>query len=208
MLEVISEDQTDQLCLPAPSRARPVIETLPRAATAPLPMPASTPPSSGQHSQHSEQAPESIADSPLMSLSPSTQYLDPITPTSLTSEVGYEDMIMLALPAGANIATCEPAKVGSASAKTSMAFAARSDNEPPPYTEAMADSTKWRVAIKSELDSHIENGTCNASELPPGKRENSSKCAFQTKMNTDCSLHYKARLVVRGCEKKEGQDYQ
>ena len=71
---------------------------------------------------------------------------------------------MLAPPAGANTVTGEPARTGSALAKTSRAFAALSYNELQSYTEAMADPTKWRAAIKSELDSHIENG--------PGKRVN------------------------------------
>ena len=86
MLEEISKDQTDQLSPPATPRALPVVETLPRAATKPLPMPATRPPVNGEGSQHSEEAPGSIADYLLTSLSPSTQYLDPITPTSLRSE--------------------------------------------------------------------------------------------------------------------------
>ena len=67
MLEEISEDQTDQLSPPVTPRARRVVETLPRGAAAPLPMPATSPPTSGQDSQHSEEAPESVADSPLTS---------------------------------------------------------------------------------------------------------------------------------------------
>ena len=208
MLEEISEDQTDQLSPPVTPMARRVVQTLPRGAAAPLPMPATSPPASGQDSQHSEEALENVADSPLTSLSPSPQYLDPMTPASPRSEAGYEDTIMLAPPAGANIATGEPTRAGSALAKTSMAFAARSDNEPQSYTEAMANSTKWRAAIKSELDSHIENGTWEAGELPPGRREISSKWVFKTKVNADGSLRYKARLVVRGFDQREGLDYQ
>ena len=200
MLEEISEDQTDQLSPLAAPRARPVVETLSRGAATPLLMPATSPPASGQDSQHSEEAPESVADSPLTSLSPSTQYLDPITPASPRSEVGYEDTIMLAPPAGANITIGEPAKEGSTLVKISRAFAARSDNELQSYKEAMADSTKWRAAIKSELDSHIKNGTWEAGELPPGRREISSNWVFKTKVNADGSLHYKAWLVVRGFE--------
>ena len=167
MLNEISEDQTDQLSPPVTPRAQRVVETLPRNAAAPLPMPATSPPASGQDSKHSEEAPESVGDSPLTSLSPSPQYLDPMMPASLRSEAGYEDTIVLAPPAGVNTAIGDPARAGSALAKTSRAFAARSDNEAQSYTEAMADSTKWRAAIKSELDSHIENGTWEAGELPP-----------------------------------------
>ena len=72
----------------------------------------------------------------------------------------------------------------------------------------MADSTRWHAAIKSELDSHIENGTWEAGELPPGRHEISSKWVFKTKVNADGSLRYKVRLVVRGFEQREGLDYQ
>ena len=208
MLEEISEDQTDQLSPPVTPRARRVVEPLPRGAAAPLPMPATSPPSSGQDSQHSEEAPESVADSPLTSLSPSPQYLDPMTPASPRSEAGYEDRIMLAPPAGASIVIGKPARADSALAKTSRAFTAQSDNEPQSYREAMADSTKWCAAINSELDSHIENGTWEAGEVPPGRREISSKWVFKTKVNADGSLRYTARLVVRGLERREGLNYQ
>ena len=130
MLEDVSEDQTDQLSTLAAPRARPVVETLPRGAATPLQMPATSSPASGQTSQHSEEATESVADSPLTSLSPSPQYLDSMTPTLPRSEAGYEDTIMLAPPAGANIVTGEPARAVSALAMTSRAFAARSYNEP------------------------------------------------------------------------------
>ena len=129
-------------------------------------------------------------------------------PASPRSEVGYEDTIMLALPEGANTATGEPARVGSALIMISRAFAARSDNEPQSYKEAMADSTKLRAAIKSELDSHIKNGTWEAGKLPPGRREISYKWVFKTKVNADSSLRYKVQPVVRGFEQRECIDYQ
>ena len=171
-------------------------------------MPPIIPPASGQDSQHSEEAPESELDSLLTTLTPSPQYLDPMIPGSPMSEVGYEEMIMVALLAGAIAATGKPAGAGFALAKIRIAFSARSDNESLSYNEAMADSTKWRAAIKSELDSHIENGTWEAGELPPGRQEISFKWVFTTKVNADGSLHYKARLVVRGFEQREGLDYQ
>ena len=56
---------------------------------------------------------------------------------------------MVAPPAGANAATGEPARAGFPLAMISRAFSAHSDNEPQSYKEAMADSMKWRAAIKS-----------------------------------------------------------
>ena len=131
-----------------------------------------------------------------------------MTPASPRSEAGYEATIRLVSLAGANIVTGEPARAGSALAKTSRVFSAGSDNKLQSYTEAMADSTKWRAAIKSELDSHIENGTWEAGELPPGRRKIWSKWVFKPKVNADGSLRYKGRLVVRGFEQREGLDYQ
>ena len=72
----------------------------------------------------------------------------------------------------------------------------------------MADSTKWRSAIKSELDSHIENGTWEDGERPPGRCEISSKWVFKAKVNADGSLQYKVQRVVHGFEQREGLDYQ
>ena len=89
MLNEISENQTDQLSLPAAPRARPVVETLPRGAATPLPIPATSPAASGQDSQDPEEGPERVADSPLTSLSPSAQYRDLMTTTSPRSEAGY-----------------------------------------------------------------------------------------------------------------------
>ena len=189
MLEEISQDRSDQLSLPVNPGARPLVEILPGGVAPPLPMPATSPPASGQHCQHSEEAPESIEDSPLTSLSLSAHYLYPITLTSPRSEAGYEDTIMLAPLVGANTATGNPARAGSTLVKTSRAFAAWSDSERQSYTEAMADSPKWCAATKSELDSHIENGTWEVAELPPGRCEISSKWVFKTKVNANSFLH-------------------
>jgi hypothetical protein len=211
MLEEISDAQTDQLSPSVPFGNRIVVETPPRDAAPPLPMSAASTPDAGYHSQHDEEELESGTVSPLTSLSPSpplspqSKYLDPFTPASPRSEAGYEDTIMLAPPPGANYASGKPANTGK---MISRAFSARSDNEPQSYKEAMAASTKWHAAIKSELDSHIENGTWEPGELPPGRREISSKWVFKTKVNADGSLRYKARLVVRGFEQREGLDYQ
>ena len=115
---------------------------------------------------------------PSLPPTPPPQYLDLITPASPRSEAGYEDTITLAPPPGVYTASSKPANAGlpvQVGNKISRVFSARTDNEPQSYKEAMADSTKWQAAIKSELDSHIENGTWEPGELPPGRREISSK---------------------------------
>ena len=215
LLEEISEDHTDRLSPPAPLRNWTTVETPPGdAATSPQ-MPAANTPDAGNHSQPAGEGPES--ESPLTSLSqslppsPPLQYLDPITSASPRSEAGYEDTTTLAPPPGVNVASSKPANGGlpvQVGNKISRAFSACTDNDPQSYKEVMADSTKWQAAIKSELDSHIENGTWDPSKLPPGRREISSKRVFKTKVNADGSLRYKARLVVRGFEQREGLDYQ
>ena len=43
--------------------------------------------------------------------------------------------------------------------KMSMAFTANADEELQSFKEVFSNSNKWRAAIKSELNSHIENGT-------------------------------------------------
>ena len=95
---------------------------------------------------------------------------------------------MLTPPAGTNTASGEPTGADSALAKTSRAFASRSNNELQSYKEVMADSTKWHAAIKSELDFLIENETWEAGVIPPGRCKFPSKWVFEPKVNADVSL--------------------
>ena len=96
---------------------------------------------------------------------------------------------------------------GESGTKTSMTLIANTDKEPQSLKESLLNSDKWQAAMKSELDYHIENGTWEASKLPPGRREISHKWVFKTKVNADGSFCYKAHLVVRGFEQREGLDY-
>ena len=66
---------------------------------------------------------------------------------------------------------------------------------------------EWWKAIEDELQSHVRNGTWEPAQLLPGRAAISSKWVFKTKVNTDGSLRFKARLLVRGFEQQEGLDY-
>ena len=90
-----------------------------------------------------------------------------------------------------------------------MASRASAREEPQTLTEALDwDPVEWRKAIEDELHSHVENGTWEPAQRPPGRAAISSKWVFKTKVNADGSLRYKASLVVRGFEQREGLDYQ
>ncbi|KAL6327752.1 hypothetical protein AAG906_024722 [Vitis piasezkii] len=57
----------------------------------------------------------------------------------------------------------------------------------------------WKEAIKSEIDSILQNHTWELVDLPPGCKPLSSKWIFKRKMKVDGSIDkYKARLVIKG----------
>src|SRR5271169_164688 len=83
--------------------------------------------------------------------------------------------------------------------------------EPSLYTEALAspDAEQWLEAMASELDSLAKNGTWETvKEIPPGQKALGSKWVFKIKRNPNGTIaRYKARLVVKGYEQREGIDY-
>ncbi|KAE8698301.1 hypothetical protein F3Y22_tig00110599pilonHSYRG00009 [Hibiscus syriacus] len=93
---------------------------------------------------------------------------------------------------------------------SSLYYLLLTDNgEPECYDEAMQveDSVKWESSMKDEMDSLMSNQTCELSELPPGKKTLHNKWIYRIKEEHDGSKHYKARLVVKGFQQKEGIDY-
>ena len=81
--------------------------------------------------------------------------------------------------------------------------------EPESYDEAMEDkeSVKWELAMKDEMDSLMSNQTWRLAELPKGKKALHNKWVYRIKEEHDGSKRYKARLVVKGFQQKEGIDY-
>ncbi|RVW77417.1 Retrovirus-related Pol polyprotein from transposon TNT 1-94 [Vitis vinifera] len=77
------------------------------------------------------------------------------------------------------------------------------------YDEALQDenSSKWELAMKDEMDSLLGNQTWELIELPVGKKALHNKWVYRIKNEHDGSKRYKARLVVKGFQQKEGIDY-
>ena len=81
--------------------------------------------------------------------------------------------------------------------------------EPECYDEILQDenSSKWELAMKDEMNSLLGNQTWKLTELPVGKKVLHNKWVYRIKNEHDGSKRYKARLVVKGFQQKEGIDY-
>ncbi|GKB81203.1 retrotransposon protein, putative, ty1-copia subclass [Tanacetum coccineum] len=81
------------------------------------------------------------------------------------------------------------------------------ENEPTSYREAVTSSEgqQWREAIKSEIESILQNHTWELVDLPPGCKALGYKWIFKKKMKADGTVDkYKARLVIQGFRQREG----
>ncbi|KAF3684374.1 putative tyrosyl-DNA phosphodiesterase 2-like [Capsicum annuum] len=84
------------------------------------------------------------------------------------------------------------------------------ENEPQTFNEAMSssDSSFWKEAINSEIDSILRNHTWELVDLPPRNKSLGSKWIFKRKIKAVGTIDkYKARLVVKGLKQKKGLDY-
>ena len=75
------------------------------------------------------------------------------------------------------------------------------ENEPQTFKEAMlsSDSSFWKEAVNSEIDSILSNHTWELVDLSPRNKSLGSKWIFKRKMKADGTIDkYKARLVVKG----------
>ena len=68
-------------------------------------------------------------------------------------------------------------------------------------------SLMYKGAIKSEIDSILNNHTWELVDLPLGCKPLSSKYVFKRKSKVDGSIEkYKARLMIKGYRQTEGLD--
>jgi len=65
--------------------------------------------------------------------------------------------------------------------------------------------------MNSEINSRLENGTWTGASLADLKDVNSNtistKWVFRTKLNPDNTIRYKAGLIIKGYEQRQGIDY-
>lgn len=61
--------------------------------------------------------------------------------------------------------------------------------------------------MKDEMDSLLENQTWELTNLPSGKKALHNKWVYRVKTKHDGSKRYKARLVVKGFQQKQGIEY-
>ena len=61
--------------------------------------------------------------------------------------------------------------------------------------------------MKDEMNSLLGNQTWELTELPVGKKALHNKWVYRIKNEHDGSKRYKAKLVVKGFQQKEGIDY-
>ncbi|CAN1753275.1 Retrovirus-related Pol polyprotein from transposon TNT 1-94 [Linum perenne] len=80
--------------------------------------------------------------------------------------------------------------------------------EPQNYADAVKES-RWRDAMKAELEALKLNETWSLVELPPGKKAIGNKWVYRIKYKSDGRIErFKARLVAKGYTQLEGIDYQ
>ncbi|GKA38822.1 retrovirus-related pol polyprotein from transposon TNT 1-94 [Tanacetum coccineum] len=84
------------------------------------------------------------------------------------------------------------------------------ENEPTSYRQAVTSSEgyQWKEAIKSEIDSILQNHTWELVDLPPGCKPLGYKWIFKKKMKANGTIDkYKERLVIKGYRQRERLDY-
>ncbi|GJR12199.1 retrovirus-related pol polyprotein from transposon TNT 1-94 [Tanacetum coccineum] len=80
------------------------------------------------------------------------------------------------------------------------------NGKPESYSKALnrKESIQWKKAINEEISSLEMNQTWSLVRLPAGKKVLHSKWVLRVKEEHDGSKRYKARLVVKGFQQKQG----
>jgi hypothetical protein len=62
--------------------------------------------------------------------------------------------------------------------------------EPKSFVDALRrpDADKWVAAALAEIEAHLENGTWELTQLPPGRHAIGSRCVFKIKRQPDGSI--------------------
>ena len=84
------------------------------------------------------------------------------------------------------------------------------EDEPQSLKEAMSshEAPYWKEIINDEVESILQNHMWELVDLPPGSKPLGYKWIFKKKMKADGSIDkYKAILVVKGYNQKEGLEY-
>ena len=84
------------------------------------------------------------------------------------------------------------------------------ESEPQKFKEPMffSDSTSWKEAFNSEIESVLSNHTWELVDLPLRNKPLGSKWIFKRKMKDDWTIEkYKTRFVVKDFRQKEGLDF-
>ncbi|GJZ09105.1 pol polyprotein [Tanacetum coccineum] len=77
-----------------------------------------------------------------------------------------------------------------------------------PISVTSSEGHQWKEAIKSEIDSILQNHMWELVDLPPGCKPLGYKWIFKKKMKADGTIDkYKARLVIKGYRQRKGLDY-
>jgi hypothetical protein len=83
--------------------------------------------------------------------------------------------------------------------------------EPSTYSEALSgpNSSNCLVAMNEEIESLHKNGTWDLVELPRGRKALTCKWIYKQKEGIPGvePARWKARLVVKGCNQREGIDF-
>ena len=83
------------------------------------------------------------------------------------------------------------------------------EREPESYQEVQShkDKHSWMKVMHEEMNSLHKNNTYELVELPKGKKALRNKWVFKQKKDGEKLVKYKARLEVKGFNKKQGIDF-